>query len=113
MNTKIRTLGLVSFALALTLLAACAQASDGYAGKWVGMTQGDLFTIKATGPGKYLGTTNQGFPIFLTEHDGKLAGTVLHVPTTRVTIRFDHDFNHLLVALPTGMPQEYKRASQH
>lgn len=113
MNNMLRTLCLISCALALTLATACAQASNSYAGKWVGMKQGDLFTIKATGAGKYLGTTSQGFPIFLTEHDGKLAGTVLHVASAQVTIRFDHDLNHILVALPGGMPQEYKRASQH
>ena len=112
MNTKIRTLGLVSFALALTLLAACAQARDGYAGKWVGMTQGDKFTIKRTGDGKYLATTSQGFPIYLTERDGKLAGTVLHVATARVTIRFDRDFNHIVVALPDGTREEYKRETR-
>ncbi len=112
MNTQIRTLGLISCALALTLLAACAQASNSYVGKWVGMKQGDLFTIKATGGGKYLGTTSQGFPIFLTEHDGKLAGTVLHVASAQVTIRFDHDFNHILVALPGATRQEYKRETR-
>ena len=113
MSNKLRTLGLVCFALALILVTARAQASSGYAGRWVGMKQGDLFTIKATGPRKYLGTTSQGFPIYLTERNGKLAGTVLHVATARVTIRFDRDFNHIVVALPGGMPPEYKRASQH
>ena len=109
MNTKIRTLGLISCALALTLLAACAQASDDYVGRWVGMTQGDVFTIKRTGADEYLARTSQGFQIYLTERAGKLAGTVLHVATARGTIRFDHDYSHIVVVLPTGMPQEYKR----
>ena len=112
MNNKLRTLGLVSCALALILVTACAQASNSYAGKWVGMKQGDLFTIKATGAGKYLGTTSQGFPIYLTERDGRLSGTVLHVATARVTIRFDHDFSHILVVLPGTTRQEYRRETR-
>lgn len=112
MNNRLRTLSLFGCTLALILITGCAQASNGYVGKWVGMNQGDLFTIKATGAGKYLGMTNQGFPIYLTARHGKLSGTVLHVASARVTIRFDHDLNHILVALPTGMPQVYKRETR-
>ena len=112
MNNRFRTLSLTGYALALILVTACAQAGNSYAGRWVGVKQGDLFMIKATGGGKYLGTTSQGFPIFLTKRNGELVGTVLHVASARVTIRFEHDFNHILVALPTGMPQVYKRETQ-
>lgn len=76
------------------------------------MTQGDKFTIKRTGDGKYLATTSQGFPIYLSDRSGRLTGTVLHVTTARVTIRFDHGFNHILVTLPDGTRQEYKREAR-
>ena len=112
MNNRLRSLSLFGCTLVLTLVTACAQARNSYIGRWVGMTQGDLFKIKGTGTDQYLATTSQGFPIYLTEHDGRLAGTVLHVATARVTIRFDHGFNHILVVLPDGTRQVYKRATQ-
>lgn len=109
MNTRFRTLTLLACALALTLLTGCAHAAGSYVGRWVGMAQGDLFTIKSTGNETYLGTTSQGFPIYLAARDGKLTGTVLHVASAKVTIRFDHGYSHILVALPDGTRQEYKR----
>ena len=112
MNNRLRSLSLFGCTLVLTLVTACVQARNSYIGRWVGMTQGDLFTIKSTGADKYLGTTSQGFPIYLTELDDKLTGTVLHVASARVTIRFDHDFSHILVVLPDGTRQVYKRATQ-
>lgn len=110
MNNRFRSLTLLARALALTLFAGCAHAAGSYAGQWIGMKQGDLFTIVKNTSGGYLATTSQGFPIYLTEQqDGDLVGTVLHVASAKVTIRFDHGYSHILVALPDGTRQEYKR----
>ncbi len=108
---KMRNTGLLVCAVMLTLVSACAQAGS-FAGRWVGMKYGDVLTIKQTTVDRYLGKTQQGVPLYLTEVGGTLLGDVLHVATAKVTIRFDRDANHLLVTIPTMSTQEYRRASR-
>ncbi len=107
---KLRNLGVLTCAAMMILISACAQAGS-FAGKWVGMKYGDVLTIATTSGHSYTGTTQQGFPLYLSEVDGKLVGTVLHVATAKVTIRYDGDANHLWVVLPgPDGAQEYSRA---
>lgn len=75
------------------------------------MKKGDVLTIIRTGAVSYLGKTQQGFPLYLTEDGGKLVGNVLHNVKWKVTIQFDGDGSHLLAMLP-GLTQEYQRASR-